>query len=602
MCTIICTKFIEYIYLFNFMEENFHNETNTSPIKKLRGEINRALGTFSLIEKLIFLFALLLCLIAVVRIIGNINERFLVTVPTNGGTLNEGIIGTPRYINPLLAVTDADHDITRLVFRGLMKEDSNGDLVPDLAESYTISDDNLTYTFILKKSYFQDGQQITADDVLFTISSATNPTLNSSERVTWEGVTVKAIDAKTVTFTLKQPYVPFLENMTLGILPKHVWQNVSYDNWTYSVNNTTNVIGSGWYKISKISQTSSGIPEYYNLSIYKKDPETSPLIDTIVTKFYSSEDALISAFKSGDIDTMGGIDPKDASDLAKSGAVIMTTPLPRVFGLFFNQSQAKIFADSKVRSAINIAINKDAIVNDVLYGYGETINGPIPRSIKLTDDEKISQNSGNTAQAKTILEKDGWKLGSDGIYTKAISKKETQRLSFEIDTNNTPELKQSIDHIVKDLKDAGIEAIPKVYETGSLNQDIIRPRKFESLFFGQVVSNQADLFAFWDSSQRISPGLNISGYANGTVDKLLEQGRSTLDTDKQITIYKKFEKEISSDIPAVFVYSPSYIYVVRSELSNNIKLSHIIRPEDRFFGENDWYIETDHVWKIFAKK
>ena len=151
------------------------------------------------------------------------------------------------------------------------------------------------------------------------------------------------------------------------------------------------------------------------------------------------------------------------------------------------------------------------------------------------------------------------------------------------------------------MKAAGIEAIPKVYETGSLNQDIIRPRKFQSLFFGQVVSNQADLFAFWDSSQRASPGLNISGYANSTVDNLLETGRGTLDPDKINTIYQKFEKEISGDVPAVFVYSPSYIYVVRPNIAAGITLSHINRPEDRFFGESSWYLDTDHVWKVFAK-
>ena len=567
----------------------------------VRQYISRALGTFSPIERMVFIIALIICIIAVCRIVYKINEHFLVVTPTQGGTLNEGIIGTPRYINPLLTVTDADKDISRLVYRGLMKEDINGNLVPDLAQSYSVSSDNLTYTFILKKAYFQDGTQITADDVLFTINSAVNPTLNSSEQVSWEGVNAKVVDPTTITFTLKQPYAPFLANTTLGILPKHIWQNVSYDAWTYSTNNTTNVIGSGWYKISKISQTASGIPEYYNLSAYRKDADGAPLIDTIVMKFYTSEDTLIAAYNSGDIDTMGGIDPVDAAQLAKKGAIILTTPLPRIFGLFFNQSQATFFADSKVRLAISTAINKDSVVKDVLLGYGQSIDSPIPQSIHLTNDSSITDQAGNITQAKTILEKDGWKLGADGIYTKIISKKETDRLSFEIDTNNTPELKQSIDHIVADLKLAGIEAIPKVYETGSLNQDIIRPRKFQSLFFGQVVSNQADLFAFWDSSQRTSPGLNISGYANATVDKLLEQGEQTLDPVKQNTTYQKFEDEIASDIPAVFIYSPSYIYVVRPDSRDGITLPHINRPEDRFFDETNWYLETDHVWKIFAK-
>ena len=583
------------------MEENFHNDMKKKSDTSIRNQVTKALGTFSILERIIFIFAMIICVIAIARIISSINERFLVVTPAQGGTLNEGIVGTPRYINPLLAVTDADRDISRLVYRGLMKEDTDGNIVPDLADSYSVSNDGLTYTFTLRKAYFQDGTPITADDVAFTISSATNPTLNSSELVTWQGVTVNVVDPSTITFTLKQPYAPFLENMTLGILPKHIWQNVSYDNWTYSTNNTTNAVGSGWYKITKISQTASGIPQYYNLSAYRKSGYGAPLIDNIVIKFYSSESDLIGAYNSGAIDTLGGIDPKDAEALSKSGAIIMSTPLPRIFGLFFNPSQANIFTDPKVRLAISTAINKDSIVNDVLSGYGETINGPIPASIHLTDDVSTSTDQGNVTQAKAILEKDGWKLGADGIYTKVISKKETDRLSFEIDTNDTPELKESIDHIVNDLKAVGIEAIPKVYETGSLNQDIIRPRKFESLFFGQVVTNQADLFAFWDSSQRASPGLNISGYANPDVDKLLEQGKGTLDMNSEFSIYKKFEQDISADIPAVFVYSPSYIYAVRPEISAGIQLPHIIRPEDRFFNENSWYIETDHVWKIFAK-
>ena len=141
------------------MEENFHNDMNQKSNTSVRNKITQALGTFSLIERIIFIFALVLCVIAIIRTVSLINERFLVVNPTNGGTLNEGIIGTPRYINPLLAVTDADRDISRLVYRGLMKEDSDGNTIPDLAESYTISDDNLTYTFILKNHIFKTEHQ-----------------------------------------------------------------------------------------------------------------------------------------------------------------------------------------------------------------------------------------------------------------------------------------------------------------------------------------------------------------------------------------------------------------------------------------------------------
>ena len=273
-----------------------------------------------------------------------------------------------------------------------------------------------------------------------------------------------------------------------------------------------------------------------------------------------------------------------------------------MFGIFFNQSQAPIFTDPSVRKAIGLAVNKDAVVATVLKGYGSSATGPIPESAGLTTEASDGTTGGNIAAAKALLEKDGWTLGDDGIYEKSISKKAAPtRLSFELDTNDVPELTQAVSLISNDLHDAGIEVTQKVYETGNLNQDIIRPRKFQALFFGQVVSSQSDLFAFWDSSQRTDPGLNIAGYANPSVDKLLEQGLETLDPDKESAIYASFQSDITADAPAIFVYSPAYIYAVRGNLTG-ITLGHVSSPEDRFSTEPSWYLDTDKVWKVFAAK
>jgi peptide/nickel transport system substrate-binding protein len=559
-------------------------------------EVTRALGTFGPLERLAFFAGLLLSAIAVLIILAKINNHFMVAVPADGGTLHEGVVGTPRYVNPLLAVSDADRDLSVLVYRGLMKESAEGTIVPDLADSYAISADSLTYTFTLKEAYFHDGVRITSADVVFTVNAALDATVKSPQRIQWQGVTAKAVDEKTVTFTLKAPYAPFLASTMLGILPKHVWEKVPYENWTYSDFNTKNAVGSGWYKVKKVSVSSSGVPEYYELAAYRKDGVGAPRIDAITMHFYANEDALIAAYENGDIDVLGGIDPVSAKKLAEEGAQILTAPLPRVFGIFFNQNQAKIFTDPVVRKAIGLAINKNQIVKDVLGGYGATANGPIPASSGLAPQPVMA--SGNTAAAKTVLEKAGWKLGDDGVYTKTV-KKETTRLSFEIDTNDVPELTAALDLIVTDLAQAGIEVTPKVYETGSLNQDIIRPRKFQALFFGQVVTNQSDLFAFWHSSQRTDPGLNIAGYANPSADTLLEKGLETLNPEKESAVYTSLTSTITSDMPAVFVYSPAYIYAVRENITG-ISLGHINKPEDRFATETSWYLDTDNVWKIFA--
>jgi peptide/nickel transport system substrate-binding protein len=564
-------------------------------------KIKKALSAFSPLERMIFIGALVLSLVTALVIISKINAHFMVAVPASGGTLKEGVVGTPRYVNPLLAVTDADRDLSALTYRGLMKEDGKGNFIPDLAESYRVSENGLVYTFVLSEAYFHDGKRITAEDVVYTITSAQDPLLKSTKRIEWQGVSVRDENSKTVIFTLKAPYAPFLASTTIGIIPKHIWEKVPYENWIYSDFNTKNVIGSGWYRVTKVSENSSGVPHYYELKLYKKSQSIAvrPFIKKVTVRFYANESALLRGFERKEVDTVGGISSRSAGYLAsKKDAVIISSALPRIFGIFFNQKQAPLFASTQVRKAIDSAIDRERIINEVLNGYGSIATSPIPASTGLTSTN-TTRPSVNTENARLILQKDGWRLGDDGIFQKTSGATVT-RLSFEIATNDVPELKDAVNRIVEDLKIAGIEAIPKVYETGSLNQDIIRPRKFQALFFGQVVSSQSDLFAFWHSSQRVDPGLNISSYANPAVDKILEQGLQTLDPVKRTGIYEKLVSTIEADMPALFVYSPSYLYAVRSTIPG-ITLEHINRPEDRFANQNTWYLHTDNVWKLFIR-
>ncbi len=566
-----------------------------------RSEITKALGAFSPLERMICIGALLLSVVSLLIIISKVNSHFMVEIPASGGTLKEGIIGTPRYVNPLLAVSDADRDLSALVYRGLMKEDGKGNIVPDLAESYSVSPDGLVYTFTLTEAYFHDGERITASDVAYTVSSALDSLLKSTKRIEWQGVSTRIENENTIAFVLKAPYAPFLRSTTIGIMPKHIWEKVPYENWMYSDFNTKSVVGSGWYRVTKVTENSSGVPNHYDLKLYKKNQRetTLPYISKIVVRFYANEEALVRGFEKKEVDTIGGITPKTAAYLeSKKHATVLSTDLPRIFGIFFNQSQASIFSNAQVRKAINVALNRDRIIDEVLGGYGTAATGPIPTSTGLIANTAEAPIP-SAENARTILQKDGWKLGDDGIFQKK-SGESTVRLSFEIATNDVPELKDAVNHIVEDLKEAGIEAVPKVYETGSLNQDIIRPRKFQALFFGQVVSSQSDLFAFWHSSQRIDPGLNISAYANPTVDKMLEQGLQTLDTTKKTSIYQKLVSTINADAPALFVYSPSYLYAVRTDIPG-ITLEHINRPEDRFANQSTWYLHTDSIWKLFIQ-
>ena len=202
-----------------------------------------------------------------------------------------------------------------------------------------------------------------------------------------------------------------------------------------------------------------------------------------------------------------------------------------------------------------------------------------------------------------MLDKAGWVMGSDGIRQKVVmkGKKEVSRtaLTFSIATGDAPELKQTATLIKDDLAKIGVQVDLKISDLSALNQDIIRPRKYDALFFGQVVAHESDLYAFWHSSQRKDPGLNIALYANPKVDKLLESALVTTSDATRLTQYTQIKSEIAKDKPAIFIYSPDFIYLTAPNV-HNVDTSHIITSAERFGTIYRWYIETDRIWNIFA--
>ena len=160
------------------------------------------------------------------------------------------------------------------------------------------------------------------------------------------------------------------------------------------------------------------------------------------------------------------------------------------------------------------------------------------------------------------------------------------------------ELVKAAELIKQDLEAVGIKVEVKTFETGNLNQNVIRPRKYDALLFGEIVNREPDLFAFWHSSQRKDPGLNIAMYTNTKVDKILEEASTLVEEKPRIEKYLQFSEEIKKDMPAVFLYSPDFIYIVSKNLQGS-KTNHIISPSDRYLNVYLWYTQTENVWKVF---
>ena len=571
------------------------------------GRLNDIIRTFPKKEYWGFLGLVAVAGLSVLVIAVKVNNLVSLETPVVGGQITEGIIGTPRFINPILAISDADRDLTALVYSGLMRKTPDGQVTPDLAERYEISDDGLSYTFFIRKeAVFHDHKPVTADDIIFTITTAQNTMLKSPRKTNWEGVEVEKLDERTVKFTLKQPYASFLENTVMCILPAYKWKELSIDEFSFSDLNT-NGIGSGPYRIKKISKKSSGIPAYYELEPFKQFVFGKPHIKEIIIYFYPNEKELLAALDRGDINQAPAISPENAADFKNGSHRISSAVLPRVFGLFFNQSQASVFTDKSVIKAIDLAVDKNRIIKEVLSGYGVSVNGPLPigfgESVVLSGTENTVPETA-VDEAKEVLNKAGWKPGKDGILEKQIKdtkgKKSTTRLQFSISTGDTPELQKTAEIIKENLLALGMAIEIKTFELGTLNQEVIYPREYDALLFGQIIGQGTDLFVFWHSSQRNAPGLNIAMYTSSKTDKILEEIIKTTDPELRRQKYRAFEEEVRKDAPAVFIYSPEFIYVVSKNLKG-LNLNNLTLPSDRFLEIHKWYVETEKIWKIFQK-
>ena len=538
-------------------------------------------------------------------LLADVSERFLVEVPRHGGDLTEGIIGRPRFINPVIAKSDADRDMVKLIYSGLMRATPEGGLVPDLAERYEISKDGLTYTFTLREPlYWHDGEPVSSLDVAFTIEKVKDPGLaiKSPRRAAWEGVLVETPDPKTVVFTLKQSYAGFLENTTMEIIPKHIWENVPSEEFDVTYYNIE-PIGSGPYRINRVKRDDEkGLPSWYDLLAFKRYALGEPFITRLRIQFFGNNRELAQAYADGSVQQMHTIEPAYARELEKKGAALERAPLPRVFAAYFNQNQQPIFADQKVRETLALAIDKERIVEEVLYGYGVTIESPLPFLGDGSRENAESTQEERIAKAKSILESAGWAQNAAGIYEKTNkAKKQVQLLEFSVAIPDVAELRRAAELMKGDWEKLGASVTLKVYEPSTFAIEVLSPRKYDILFYGQVTGRTPDPFVYWHSSQRNAPGLNVALYANKTVDRLLEDARKEQDEAERTLALMKFNETLSAETPAIFLYSPDFLYAVSPRV-RGMKTGLVTTESERFLDIHNWYVESEHVWKLFVEE
>lgn len=571
------------------------NPEKHGDIKELLSRKNRSFkGKLRMLPKILSAKERYLILSFVLIIVGSIISIPIVTffhltepVADYGGSIVEGIVGEPRHINPLLSQTDADRDLVSLMYSGLLKYNGDGKLVPDLAKSYDISVDELNYTIYLKEAKWHDGKPVIADDIIFTIQVAQNPDYGSFQRINWQGVETEKINDTTLVLKLKNKYAQFLNNLTLPILPEHLWANIKPINFALSELNVK-PIGSGPYIFKKLQKDSVGRIRVYELASNKNFYEGRPFIEKIQFKFFSSEDELVNAYNKNDIENLGLISSKNVKKLKfKQRLSVQQIVMPRYFGAFFNQNQSKILSEKNIRLALAYGTNKADLISKILEGNGTVVDSPI----MIGGSEDFKKYEYNKELAIETLNKAGWDTKDEN----GIAMKKEEKLSLRLTTSTWPELVEVANNLKEQWRELGIDIQVETLPTPDLQQ-AIKDRNYQILLFGEIISLDPDPFSLWHSSQKRDPGLNLALYDNKSADNLLEDARKTLNPLERAQKYADFQKLVIEDLPALFLYSPYYLYG-HSKKIQGFDNTIIATPSERFTDIEKWFIETKRIWK-----
>lgn len=519
-------------------------------------------------------------------------DRFATTVPREGGTYREGMIGQPRFVNPILAqANDVDMDIARIVYSGLLKRSPEGILKPDLATSIEVSEDKKTYTVYIRDDVlWHDGTPFTAHDVVFTIATIQDPDTKSPIASNFQNVEVHRDDDYTVRFVLPDPYPMFQESLTTGIAPRHIWMEIEPKNIALAEHNLKPV-GTGPFMFSELRKRSQGDINEYSLERFQEYYENPAYLSTITFEFFADYDSLVEAFRRKRIDGISSISPLQITHIENiSHAHVHRIRLPQYSAVFFNQQQNSVLAEKAVRHALLVAVDREQLIQNALRGEGIQINTPIPSGFRGHNPE-IHPPDPDTEAANTILEDAGWKMGENGIR-----EKDGSQLTFTLSTTTWEEYAQTAEILAETWKSIGVEVHIATYESGIIQNDVIRSREYEALLYGHVLSADPDPYVFWHSRFADSPGMNLAKYDNREADKLLEAARTEVDPDARQEKYHAFQKIVAEDIPALFLYAPYYVFAINESVQGSF-MEIISTPSERFDTISTWYTRTRRVFR-----
>ncbi len=513
-------------------------------------------------------------------------ENSIQRLPAFGGVFREGVEGTPLYINPVICnYNEIDRTLCRLLYRGLMRFNQHGEPELDLAESLEISPDGLTYTFALRPDLqWHDGRSLTARDAQFTFEVLQDSdfpgeaALSAAARL----ASVEAVEEYTLVFRLEQPFAPFLDLTTIGLLPRHIYSRIPVAE-LFTQSTTQNIVGNGPFEVAHRDSDSIRLVPFANRE-YR-----TPYISALELHFFPHSADLYSAFVRGEIE---GI----STDIAQNLEVLPNREELRIFFseesdlvlvLFNHQSESlSTLGEVQVREALVQGVNRAQVLAGSPQGWGVVAHSPVPVN-NWAHKPDVTQIRFDALRAVQLLENSGWR-DRDG---NGIRDREGQPFRLVLHTSEDELLSSYGASIASYWRDLGIETELVMLPFGLLVEEHLRPGDFHAALIRiSDLEGDPDPFRFWHSSQE----LNYGGWSNPFADQLMTQARITLDQETRRQLYYQFQDIFSADIPAMTVSYPVYAYGVHERVKN-VQMGLLNDSSERFSSFADWAILSARI-------
>jgi len=511
--------------------------------------------------------------------------------PAPGGTYVESIGGYPQSLNPLLSFyNNADRDIVSLVYSGLTRINQRGEIEPELAVGWDVDPQGITYTFRLNRNIlWHDGFRFTADDVLFTVALLQDPDYPGPSDLgeLWRTVEATKLDDATVQFVLQEPYVPFLDYTTVGILPEHKLSGVQSSMLpTLAFNRQP--VGTGPFRVDEVLFEQDHIASV-TLKRYPRYHGESPYLETLVFQFYPTPRAAFEAYESGGVEGVSQItldllpEAFSASDLR-----LYSAPSAEMSMLYLNgfMTETLPFGDRRVRQALYHGLDRQALVDQVLMGQAVLPQTPLLPGTWAYSTDEVPAYDYDPGLALSLLAEAGWQRPSTADV---MQNDAGQPLAFSLIASSERRDLAMAEAVAAQWGRLGIsatvDAVPPSALTGVLDS-----RSYQAALARLVIPGDPDPYPFWHETQALpGQGQNYAGFKHRRISEVLEEARRTPDRNRRMALYAEFQRLFMEEVPALPLYVPVYTYGIDQRV-NGGQIGSLMAPHDRFLSLPDWYV------------